>query len=236
MGADIIVYPIRCSLKGEGYAILTLEKRDEWRNLMSSGAEDIKFRPLRDLEEGTCMRFKMSGGQNPVMLTYIPYSLNFSICARVRGPLSQEAIRSALDRLCIRHPLLAVRAAVGEDVAGRFTTEGVPKVCLRVVERRSNDDWVGKVAADIQQPSNYTTGPLFRCIWLRGEELSDLILLCDHITSDGRSAIVVLRDFLTLLADPGCTLPPLAAPALAELVPAEMVALAKEAAARRVAG
>jgi hypothetical protein len=97
-----------------------------------------------------------------------------------------------------------------------------------VVERISEKDWVGEVEREISQPSDYLTGPLFRCVWLRGPEISDLVLVCDHITADGYAAIYALRDLLKLLADPHIIIEPCLPERMAELIPPAMLEKIKE--------
>jgi hypothetical protein len=164
-------------------------------------------------------------------LAGLPISLNFALSARIRGQLSREAIEAALAGLCRRHPLLAVRAAQRADGTAYFTDEGVPPISLRIVERAADDDWVEEAEREIQQPSNYRTEPQIRCIWLRGRETSDLVLVCDHLLADGRAAVVALRDILDLLAVPTRAAEPLMAPPIHELVPPDVVRQIQAAAA-----
>jgi hypothetical protein len=165
------------------------------------------------------MEFKLTRAQSPMLLAPPMFSLNFTVAARIRGPLTRAGLQSALDRLRVRHPLTAVRAFAGSDGVARFTTEGVPPIPLRIVERAADSDWVREVEREIPQPTDYRAGPLLRCIWLRGAEWSDLLLVCDHVTADGFAAVYALRDLLSLLADERLNLPPLPPPALAGLLP-----------------
>lgn len=159
-----------------------------------------------------------------VFLSRQPISLNFAVCARVFGPVTLERLEGALAGLGRRHPLLAVRAVPGgPDGMDYFTDEGVPPIPLHIVDRIEDDDWVGEAERDIQLKSSYLTGPMIRCIWIRGGEMSDLILVCDHIVADGKSAIFALRDLLALLADPSLEMEPILPAPLPELVPTEIV-------------
>jgi hypothetical protein len=175
------------------------------------------------------MEFKLSGAQSLVLVAGLPFSINFTVTARLRGPLTLEQLQSALERLRLRHPFIAVRGVAAQaGEAAYFTTEGVPPTPVRVVERVTDEDWVREVEHEITTPFDYHTGPLFRCTWLRSAKLSDLLLVCDHVTADGRSGIFALHDLLRLLANPGLHLEPLLPPRLAELVPPPMVALIRK--------
>jgi NRPS condensation-like uncharacterized protein len=168
------------------------------------------------------MQFKLTGAQSLLLVSELPFSLAFTVAARIRGPLAPEKLSGALERLRRRHPLIAVRIAAGEGGAC-FTTTGVPPIPVRVMERASNDDWLREVEREIAVPFDYRVGPFFRCIFLRGRDTSDLILVFDHITADGRSSIYALRDLLRLLADEGLELDPLPPPRLADLIPPPML-------------
>jgi hypothetical protein len=149
-------------------------------------------------------------------------SLNFGMCARVRGPLTQERLERALAGIGKRHPLLGVRAAERADGVPYFTTDGVTPVPLRIIERVNDDDWVGEVERDTQLPTRYLTEPMIRCIWIRGGDVSDLVFICDHVPADGKAAIYALRDVMTMLGDPSLQLEPIDSPPMVEIVPADI--------------
>jgi hypothetical protein len=170
------------------------------------------------------MEFLLTRAQSPLLLAPPMFSLNFTVAARVRGSLTEAGIRGALERLRVRHPLTAVRAVAGPDGAARWTTEGVPPIPLRIVDRAADDAWVREVEREIPIPTDYRAGPLLRCVWVRGGEDSDLLLVCDHVTADGRACLAALRDFLRLLADSSLTLEPVIPPPLAGLLSPEQKA------------
>jgi hypothetical protein len=119
------------------------------------------------------MEFKLTGAQSPLRVSGLPFSLSFTVAARIRGPLAPEKLNGALERLRRRHPLIAVRIAAAECGAC-FTSVGVPPIPVRVMERASNDDWLREVEREIVIPFDYRVGPFFRCIDLRGRDISDL--------------------------------------------------------------
>lgn len=170
------------------------------------------------------MIFKLSGAQSPILTSGLPISLSFTVAARVRGPLAPEKFPNALARLCRRHPLIGARLAPHPDGGACVTTEDVPPIPLRVADRKSDDLWLGEVQREIARPFDYRTGPFLRCVLLQGAEVSDLILVCDHLSADGRSSIYALRDLLRLLADDSLDLDPLPPPMWAELIPPPMLA------------
>ena len=169
------------------------------------------------------MKLRRPEAEAAVFLASQPMTLNAAITARITGPLTQERLRAALDRIGERHPLLAVRAVADADGGAYFTDEGAPPISLRVVDRVNDLDWVAESDRDTRRKTSYLTERMIRCIWIRGGDVSDLILVCDHIVADGRSAIIVLRDLLSLLADPAMSIEPILAPPVPELVPPEVL-------------
>ena len=176
------------------------------------------------------MEYERPEADAAVFLSSMPLSLNFAVCARIRGHFTLEQLETAFSGLGRRHPLLAVRAARRADGRPYFTDEGVPPISVRIVERATDDDWVGEVERDIQRPSNYLVEPQMRCIWLRGPDTSDVVLVCDHLLADGRAGVIALRDLLDLLEAPTRAVKPLIAPPIHELVPLDVVAQIKAAA------
>ena len=72
------------------------------------------------------MQFKLSGAQSTLLVPGLPFSLNFTISARIQGAFTFERLQNALERLRRRHPLLAVRIAPATDESPAcFTTEGI---------------------------------------------------------------------------------------------------------------
>jgi NRPS condensation-like uncharacterized protein len=168
------------------------------------------------------MKLMRPEAEGAVYLSAQPITLNFALCARVIGPLTLRQLETALAGLGKRHPLLAVRA-VGPQGSAYFTDEDVPPIPLRVVDRVNDDDWIGESERDIQRKSSYLTQPMLRCVWIRGGEISDLVLVCDHLVADGKSAIYALRDLLALLADPSMAIEPILVPPMPELLTPDVV-------------
>jgi hypothetical protein len=149
----------------------------------------------------------------------------------VRGPLTRERLEGALAALVRRHPMLSVRAVAQKDGPPCFATDGVPPIPLLEVERTGDDAWIGETQREVQVPTPYLRGPLMRCLWLRGEDVSDLVLVCDHLMADGKAAVIALRDLLSLAADPAQDARPIDSPPLPDVVPPEVAAQIREDAA-----
>lgn len=135
--------------------------------------------------------------------------VNCVLTARIRGHLTRESLRCALERVQGKHPLL--QAGIQEDRQGRpyfLSNENVPPIPVRVVDRVSDDDWLSVSETEWKTPFPLKQGPLARLIWLRGLTVSDLLLVSPHCASDGMSCITLLREILALLDQPNQQLPP----------------------------
>lgn len=126
-------------------------------------------------------------------------SLNFVVMADIVGPLSEGALRGALDRVQQVHPLLSVRI-VRDGPRAAFTTEGVGPIPLRRLQGDASD-----AAAEAEREMNLAlpreTGPLLRCTWMarKGDaDRSFLLLTFNHTIGDGSSGAYLLRDIVSL--------------------------------------
>ena len=136
-------------------------------------------------------------GQTPV---------NCLMTARLRGSLSHEALRQALDKVQARHPLL--RATV--DDRGKhpcFVFSSTPRrIPMRIVERCSDEDWRAEVAAEWKTPFRMDSEPMLRLVWVRSEEISELLLVGHHCICDGASLIAIFREILRVADRPDVVL------------------------------
>src|SRR5262245_1774345 len=87
------------------------------------------------------------------------------VVAEVAGPLTESALRAALDAVQQRHPLLRVRIVL-EEGNRLIYRGGVPPIPLRVVESPP-ETWLVEGEREQQSPFPTESGPLFRCTWLR---------------------------------------------------------------------
>jgi len=129
--------------------------------------------------------------------------VNCVFTARLRGHLTRESLRCALDRVQSKHPLL--QAGIHEDRRGRpyFVSNGkVSPIPIKLIDRISDDDWLAVSETEWKNPFDLKQGPLFRLIWIHGIMVSELLLVSPHCISDGMSCITLLREILSLLDQP----------------------------------
>lgn len=139
--------------------------------------------------------------------------LNVVMAARISGPLDHANLAAALERLRVRHPLLAVRVDLKDDGTAFFTDEGVPAIPVHVEARERERQWIARVERDIRTPFVMETGPLFRCAVIQSPEGSELVVCGHHAVCDGKSLAFLLRDILEQLDTPS-DVEPLLPPAI----------------------
>lgn len=165
------------------------------------------------------MRYPAPAHLGQRMFEGLNFSINFSSTIRLRGPLTLPRLENALARLGRRYPLLVAHINRDEENNFHFTDDHAPPVSVRVVERETDDTWIREVQRELPIIFNFRAGPLYRCVWVRGQDdISDLVLISEHMTADGRSAVHALRDLMALLADPTLELPQVLPKRLRELV------------------
>ncbi len=122
--------------------------------------------------------------------------INFVMHAGIRGPLSPESLRAALDSVQQRHPLLRVRI-VRKGWSGLcYESSHVPRIPLRVVDGLEAS-WVAEAEYECNTLFPTEQGPLVRCVLVRHEEeRSTLLVSFHHSIGDGMSGVYLIRDLL----------------------------------------
>lgn len=150
-----------------------------------------------------------------------PFTSLFTV--QIVGNLDESRLRRALDRVQDRHALLR---CVVETVAGapHFVLLNQPApIPLRIVDRESEDDWRREALREWVTPFDGSRQPLVRCVWVRGREFSEWMLMAHHCICDGISGVNLLRECLLAYEgdDSAGTDPGLGG--MAELVPATLL-------------
>jgi hypothetical protein len=131
-----------------------------------------------------------------------PFASVFTI--QLFGRLEEGRLRQALARLQGKHPLLRCVIDDGVDSEGpRFVLRDRPApIPLRVVERKNDEHWESEVRREWVAPFDASRDPLVRMVWLRGSEVSELILIGHHCICDGQSGMTLLRECLSAYDEP----------------------------------
>jgi len=148
--------------------------------------------------------------------TRSPFSI-VTMVARIRGNVSEEMLKSAVDKAQQRHALLRVRIKDDNEHAQWFTSEEVQEIPIEIVPRKSENDWIKIHAASSKIPFEFETRPPIRFILVQSADVSELIILCHHIICDGMSLAYLARDLMVHLGDPAREVEVLPAPPAIDL-------------------
>lgn len=137
-----------------------------------------------------------------------PY--NIVIEVQLSGPLRPEALRAALDKAQVRHPLLGVNTEPGPSHVPWFSSEGVGEIPLTVLEGAAPDAGVALLEQELVTPFVMDSAvqprpPLIRVALLvpaEGPARASLLLTTHHLVADGMSLLFLVRDLLRFIAQP----------------------------------
>lgn len=130
------------------------------------------------------------------------FHVNVMTTVRISGEITEQQIRQALARIQEKHTVL--RCLVVQK-GGRpwFVQQEQPApVPLRMIPRQTENDWLEVATLESLKRFDGSRGPLARVVWLRGETVSELLLICSHALCDGRSLMTLLREILLLCDQP----------------------------------
>jgi NRPS condensation-like uncharacterized protein len=119
--------------------------------------------------------------------------------ASIQGVISLDALRSAIDLLQKRHPLLQVHLQESDDGVS-FCTEGTLRIPLRVIERQHEQQWLEITESELLQKFSGESDPLCRITLLQTFEQSgqnELIVTFHHAIADGISALHFVHELLS---------------------------------------
>jgi NRPS condensation-like uncharacterized protein len=127
--------------------------------------------------------------------------MHFTLAANIIGTLPVDRLHEALTLVQQRHPLLNVRIVLDQSGTPWFMRDSA-KIPVRLVKRHSEQQWQQEVEHEIANPFDWDQAPLVRVVLLQGNDVSDLIITCEHIITDGMSSVFLLRDILQAVGLP----------------------------------
>jgi NRPS condensation-like uncharacterized protein len=147
------------------------------------------------------MNRALSAGEYLLWLIDRAVPQNFVMAARLSpqsGKLTDlpSLLRQALDILRLRYPSLNCRIKKGK--APEFVTNNVPKIPLRIIQRKSADHWIEESEKEMLKPLPWTKGPMVRLILMESPNQWDLLLTFCHLTTDATSGVKFLKHLLTI--------------------------------------
>ncbi|MCJ7932622.1 MAG: condensation domain-containing protein [Chryseobacterium sp.] len=128
---------------------------------------------------------------------------NAVIPFRLRGTFTLEHIRRALAQIQHKHPWLRALISYDEKNVPWFEVPETPvAIPVRILPRQSENQWQEESRKEWHLPFNYEKLPLIRFVWIKGEEVSDMLFAFHHCLCDGGSAMAFLYEFLQVLDNP----------------------------------
>jgi hypothetical protein len=125
-------------------------------------------------------------------------TFNITISSQIKGPLTPEMIRQALDMAQSRHPRLNWRIVEEQDCL-QFKTEGTQKIPLQVVDKLHDKYWQEIVTAQINKEID-SSKCLMRVVLIRALDEKDsnyLITTVHHAIADGLSFVQLQSEILS---------------------------------------
>lgn len=128
---------------------------------------------------------------------------NAVIPFRLRGMFKEEDIQQALHQIQAKHPWLRALITYDDQHIPWFEVpEPSLPIPVRIVPWKGEDDWQEESKKEWQTTFLYEELPLIRFVWIKGEEVSDMLFVFHHCLCDGGSAMAFLYEFLQVLDNP----------------------------------
>lgn len=137
---------------------------------------------------------KLRGGQFAVWLASEYQSINFALTARLQGAVTPEQFRLALEKLRIKYPPLSMRMAAESDRSVYLIPDSSLTIPIRIVERKQSEQWVDEVVVELDLAFDLLHDPPLRLVWLRGENISEILFVCPHVLADGLAHAVIFEN------------------------------------------
>jgi hypothetical protein len=128
---------------------------------------------------------------------------NAIISFRLRGTFALKDIQHALAQIQKKHPWL--RALISHDkknIPWYNVPENPVSIPVRIITRQNDDQWLEESRREWNTAFNYEKLPLIRFVWIKGENVSDMLFTFHHCLCDGSSAMAFLKEFLMVLDHP----------------------------------
>lgn len=132
---------------------------------------------------------------------YAPNSI-IPIVVRIKGNVEKNNLKKAIEKVQQKNILLRVKVVIDESNTAWFATEDVDEIPIRIQDRTSDDQWISVCKDEIRVPFDFHKRPPIRIILLYSKSISDLVLFCHHMFSDGMSVAYLARDLMTVIGSP----------------------------------
>jgi NRPS condensation-like uncharacterized protein len=134
------------------------------------------------------------------------YPICFSFMVRVKGRLTGDMLREALQILKRRHPLLAARIVMNEKKEQFITDRGTADFEIQCFPA-GTDPWETRVLTLLGRPFPLETGPFVRFGLRERNGETEVYAVFHHSTADGVAGITLFRELFMVLSGDTPTVP-----------------------------
>ncbi|WP_166921817.1 condensation domain-containing protein [Flavobacterium poyangense] len=135
--------------------------------------------------------------------------LNCVFTAKIKGEIPKENIEIALAKIQSKHPLLRAEVDLQDKRHPVYVVrENIKPIPLRIVKRQTDTDWLIESEQEWYRQFKEEGSPLAQLVWIKGEELSELLLVLPHCICDGTGFVTLMQELLALIDDPTLELEP----------------------------
>lgn len=127
------------------------------------------------------------------------YPVHFCLCAEIEGALDSDALRSALNQVRERHPILKARIVDDGKLGTAFYQSDRP-IELETIAVEKDADWRPTVERELKKPMGFGANALLRATALCAPETTKIVLTFYHAIADALSGIWVVHDVMRALA------------------------------------
>ncbi|MFC3157260.1 Condensation domain-containing protein [Chryseobacterium arachidis] len=128
--------------------------------------------------------------------------LNCVFTAKINGEISEENFRVALDKIQKKHPLLRSKIDKSKKYPVFVEEKEIAAIPLRIFERKTNEDWLSESEKEWYRIFEEAKKPLAQLVWVKGQHISEILLVMPHCICDGTSLVTLMREILAVLDDP----------------------------------
>lgn len=139
------------------------------------------------------------------MFLHAPYAI-VTLMARIRGFISEDTLKIAVNKVQARHTNLRLRVEFDENGDPWFTPRDVEAIPIEVIPREDDQGWLEVIHQQSLKPFDFEVRPAIRFLLVQSPEVSELMIFCHHLICDGLSLAYLSRDLLTVLGDPSIDL------------------------------
>ncbi|GAA4161259.1 hypothetical protein GCM10022217_26670 [Chryseobacterium ginsenosidimutans] len=128
--------------------------------------------------------------------------VNCVFTVKINGEISEENFKIALQKIQQKHFLLRSSIDSKNEKYPFFIEEKeIAPIPIRIVERKTNEDWLSESANEWYHIFEDEKKPLAQLVWVKGSTISEILWVMPHCICDGTTGVTLMRELLSLLDD-----------------------------------